>query len=148
MGLVVETFDDLGVTRVSRWIFNCYLVHDGGAGAPFVVDAGLPGLVDDLAPVMRGLGLELGDLVTVTATHAHSDHVAGAPVLARRAGAPVHLPARVRAYVEGSTPRTPTTAAVARIWPTVLDQPFDRAGAADAARGARVAGYGSPAGMR
>ncbi len=29
VGLVVETMEQIGITRVSRWIFNCYLIHDG-----------------------------------------------------------------------------------------------------------------------
>ena len=148
MALVIETDASIGVTRLSRWIFNCYLIHDGGDGAPAVVDAGLPGLVDDLEPVMARLGLEVGAITGVFATHGHSDHVSGAPGLAARACCAVHLPARDRAYLDGEVPRTPGPASVARIWPSMLDQPFDASGAARAARGAKVAGYGSPAGMR
>lgn len=147
MGLVIETDAAIGVTRLSRWIFNCYLIHDGGDGAPAVVDAGLPGLVDDLEPVMTRLGLGVGAVTGVFATHGHSDHVAGAPALSARACCAVHLPVRARAYLAGETPRTPGPTAVARIWPSMLDQPFDASGASQATRGARVAGYGSLAGM-
>ena len=148
MGLVVETHAAIGVTRLSRWIFNCYLVHDGGDGSPVVVDAGLPGLVDDLAPVLASLGLGVGDVGGVVATHGHSDHVAGAVALAARAGCPVHLPPRDRAYLHGEVPRTPGATSVARIWPSMLDQPFDVRGARQAAAGATVAGYGSGGRMR
>ena len=148
MALVVETDAAIGVTRLSRWIFNCYLIHDGGDGTPAVVDAGLPGLVDDLEPVMAGLGLDIAAIGGVFATHGHSDHVSGAPALSARSRCAVHLPAGDRAYLAGEVPRTPGPASVARIWPTVLDQPFDASGATQAARGAKVAGYGSRAGMR
>lgn len=113
-----------------------------------MVDAGLPGIGDDLVPVMPGLDLEVGRLAAIVATHGHSDHVGGAPALSVRADATVHLPAVTRDYLGGATPRTPRLAAVARIWPTVFDQPFDAKGAVDAARGTKVAGYGSAGGMR
>ena len=148
MGLVVETREDIGVTRLSRWIFNCYLIHDGGDGRPLVVDPGLPGVIDDLLPLMDRLGLAPDGLSALCATHAHSDHVGGAPALASRAKARVHLPEPSRAYLEGSTPRSPRPKAIARIWPAAFDQPLDARGVADAARGSRVAGYGTGAGMR
>jgi glyoxylase-like metal-dependent hydrolase (beta-lactamase superfamily II) len=145
---VVESFDHLGITRISRWIFNCYLIHDGGAGAPVVIDAGLPGVADDVAEALAGRGLSLEAVSAVCATHAHSDHVAGAPTLSSRAGVPVHLPQRSRDYLQGAKPRTPGLAASARIWPTVFDQPFDGSGLGGLVRGSRVAGYGTPAGMK
>ncbi len=148
MSLVVETFPDIGVTRISRWIFNCYLVHDGGSGRAVVVDAGLPGLVDDLMPVLSQVGLAMSDVAAIYATHAHSDHVAGIQAFVAQSGASVHLPAACRPYFEGQTPRSPSARAVAGIWPTILDQPFDREGARGASRGARVAGYGGSGPMR
>jgi glyoxylase-like metal-dependent hydrolase (beta-lactamase superfamily II) len=80
MSLVIEPMPDLGITRVSRWTFNCYVIGDADDG-PVVVDAGLPGTHDDLAPVLRELG---GSLKAIVATHGHGDHVAGAPRLAER----------------------------------------------------------------
>ena len=143
MALVVETVADAGITRLSRWIFNCYVVHDRGDGAVLVVDAGLPGLVDDLRRVLPTLGLSLSSVASVVATHGHSDHVAGVPALVRATGASVVLPAVTGRYVEGTeAPRTPSPAEVARIWPTALDQPFDPKALAGLAGGARVAGYG------
>ena len=148
MGVVVETIDAIGVTRISRWIFNCYLIHDGGDGAPVVIDAGLSGVVHDLVAVMDSLGLALPELAGIFATHGHSDHVGGAPALSAQSGAPICLPSRTLSYVAGEIPRSPSAAAIARIWPTVFDQPFDRRGALDAMRGAKVAGYGTSSGMR
>ncbi len=140
VSLLVETFEDIGVTRISRWIFNCYLVHDGGGGRPVVIDPGLPGLVDDLVPVLSDLGLAITDLGSIYATHAHSDHVAGIQPLAARSGADVHLPVGSRPYFEGQIPRSPSVGAVASIWPALLDQPFDGAGAVGAARGGPTRG--------
>ncbi len=131
MSLVVETMAEIGVTRVSRWIFNCYVIHDGGGGGPVIVDAGLPCLADDLSPVLADLAINPAAAVAIVATHGHSDHVGGAPALSSRLGIPVYVPALTLTYLEGVVaPRTPTPVKVAAIWPTVLDQPFDRRGAA------------------
>lgn len=143
MSLVVDEMPDLGITRISRWIFNCYVLHSGDGVV--VVDAGLPRVADDLAPVLDRLG---GTLRTVVATHGHSDHVAGAAALATRHHAPIWVPATTLSYLDGARPRTPTPAKAARIWPTLFDQPLDRVGAAGLLTGTRVAGYGTPAGMR
>lgn len=143
MGLVIDEMPELGITRVSRWIFNCYVLSgDGGA---VVVDAGLPRVARDLAPVVGRFG---GTLHAVVATHGHSDHVAGASTLAARYGAPIWLPDKTLTYLDGMRPRTPTPAKAATIWPTMIDQPFDRIGVAGLFGGARVAGYGTPLGMR
>jgi glyoxylase-like metal-dependent hydrolase (beta-lactamase superfamily II) len=143
MSLVIDHMPDLGITRVSRWIFNCYVLH--GDGGSVVVDAGLPHVARDLAAVFERLG---GAPRAVVATHGHSDHVAGAVELAARHSAPIWLPLTTLSYLDGAKPRTPTLAAAARIWPTYFDQPFDRVGLAGFVGGAWVAGYGTPAGMR
>ncbi|MUL67117.1 MBL fold metallo-hydrolase [Mycobacterium sp. CBMA 234] len=144
MTLVVDYMPQLGITRVSRWIFNCYVIHDGDGGS-VVVDAGLPRAADDLEPILRNLA---GSLQTIVATHTHSDHVAGAPELAKCHGAPIHLPARALAYLDGERPRNPTPSQVAKIWPVFLDQPFDHRGAIGLVRGQRVAGFGTSGTMR
>lgn len=143
MSLVIDDMPELGITRLSRWIFNCYVLH-GNAGV-VVVDAGLPRAATDLESVLDRLG---GTLHAVVATHGHSDHVAGAPELSARHGAPIWLPATTLGYLDGAGPRTPSPAKAARIWPTLMDQPLDRVGVAGLVTGTRVAGYGTPAGMR
>lgn len=143
MSLVIEEMPTLGITRLSRWIFNCYVLHT--ADGMVVVDAGLPRVASDLAGVLQRFGESLH---AVIATHGHSDHVAGAGELAARHGAPVWVPALTLTYLDGTRPRTPTPAKAARIWPTMIDQPLDRVAVAGFLGGARVAGYGTPAGMR
>jgi glyoxylase-like metal-dependent hydrolase (beta-lactamase superfamily II) len=147
VGLVVDTMAEIGVTRVSRWVFNCYVIH-AGEGGPVIVDAGLPCLADDLAPVLADLAIDPAAAVAIVATHGHSDHVGGALALASRLGLPVYLPAVTLTYLdEGAAPRTPGLAKVAPIWPTFLDQPFDPRGAVGAVRGTKIAGYGAKAAM-
>lgn len=143
MSLVIEDMPDLGITRLSRWIFNCYVLQSGDGVV--VVDAGLPKVASDLAAVLDRLG---GTLSAVVATHGHSDHVAGAAELATRHRAPIWLPEATLTYLDGAKPRTPTPVEIVRIWPTLFDQPFDRVGVTGSVSGARVAGYGTPAGMR
>jgi glyoxylase-like metal-dependent hydrolase (beta-lactamase superfamily II) len=143
VGLVVEVMHELGVTRISRWIFNCYVIHNSGAAV--VVDAGLPSAAADVAPTLDPLG---GHVRAIVATHGHSDHVAGAAGLAATYHAPIHLPSVTMTYLDGERPRTPSAAQVARIWPTLIDQPLDRVGAVGLVTGARAAGYGTAAGMR
>lgn len=143
MSLVIDEMPDLGVTRVSRWVFNCYVLQ--GRGGAVVVDAGLPRVAADLAAILNRCG---GRLDAVVATHGHSDHVAGAAQLAARYPAPIWLPALTMTYLDGTKPRTPTLGRAASIWPTLIDQPLDRVGFAGFVGGARLAGYGTPAGMR
>ncbi|KAA0234041.1 MAG: putative metallo-hydrolase YflN [Acidimicrobiales bacterium] len=134
----------IGVHHISRWIFNCYLVADGGAGRPFVVDAGVPLNAAAVTAVLTGeLGRSSEDLALVTATHCHVDHVAGAPLLHERTGAAVHLPAKARDYLAGEEPRTPGLRQMARMTPVLTDQRFDIAGLWNLVRNAKAAGYGS-----
>ncbi len=140
MSLVVDEMPELGVTRVSRWIFNCYVLR--GDDGVVVVDAGLPRVAGDLAALLGG------KLHAVVATHGHSDHVAGAVELAARHRAPIWLPEATLTYLDGVKPRTPTPAKAATIWPTMIDQPLDRRGVSGLLSGALVAGYGTPVGMR
>ena len=147
MGLVVDTFDEISITVCPRWIFNCYLIHDGGSGKPVVVDAGLPGLVDDLLPVLASLRI-----ATTTDLRASSPRTATAATSAashrwQLSQAPRAFPL-ICDYLAGETPRSPSLRAIARVWPTLLDQPFDREGALGAAHGLRTAGYGSSGPMR
>jgi glyoxylase-like metal-dependent hydrolase (beta-lactamase superfamily II) len=100
MSLVIEEMPDLGVTRLSRWVFNCYVLH-GDDGA-VVIDAGLPRVANDLAAVLGHLG---GTVHAVVATHGHSDHVAGAAELTARYAAPIWLPALTLTYLDGAKPR-------------------------------------------
>ncbi|MGV0850834.1 MBL fold metallo-hydrolase [Mycolicibacterium phlei] len=143
MALIVERLDDIGVIRLSRWIFNCYLIR--GDRGYVVVDAGMPGSADDVAGV---LSVYRGSVGAVVATHGHSDHVAGAPRLAAEHRVGLHLPETTLSYLDGTRePRTPALGKVAQIWPTLLSQPLDLTGLRGFVNGARIAGYGGAKGM-
>ena len=120
MGLVIDEMPELGVTRISRWVFNCYVIHNDGDA--IVVDAGLPSAAADVAPVLTGSAgtsarswPPMGTAITSPAP----------PALAARYAAPIHLPTVTMTYLDGQRPRTPSAARVARIWPTLIDQPLD-----------------------
>ena len=134
---------DLGITRLSRWIFNCYLIR--GKDTCLVVDAGLPGSADDIAGVLSVVG---GRVAAVVATHGHSDHVAGAPALTAETAAPLYLPDVTIGYLDGSIrPRTPKLSKAVRIWPTLLSQPLDTTAVTGFVNGAKIAGFGGLKGM-
>lgn len=140
------TLDNVGIRVFSRWIFNCYVVGDGGDGAPLVVDVGLPGNARDvLDSLARTPGRGSGGDALVVATHAHADHVGGVPVLHDAAGTTFLLPRRTEAYLKGETPRTPGPRAMARIWPVTLDQPFDLAALRELAAASKTIGFGTGA---
>jgi glyoxylase-like metal-dependent hydrolase (beta-lactamase superfamily II) len=143
MGVVVEEFPGLGVTRISRWCFNCYVIT-GDDGGLVVVDAGMPTTADDLAPL---LVRKPGPVKAVTATHGHPDHVGGAGLVAKCHDAPIHLPATTMLYLDGAKPRTPSVAKLARTWKVLVGQPFDSTAAAGFVRAMMTAGYGTSRGM-
>src|SRR5208283_4442124 len=70
----------------------------GSQGNALVVECGVTRVMLDCGFGIREavlrlarLGLELSHLAAVVVTHEHSDHIAGAYKLARRAGIPVYL---------------------------------------------------------
>lgn len=143
MGLVIEEFSELGVWRISRWCFNCYVVS-GDDGGLVVVDAGMPTTADDIRPVLAHMP---GAVRMVTATHGHPDHVGGARSVALRHNAPIYLPVTTISYFDGVEPRTPSVVKLARTWKLLLGQPFDIRAAAGFVHVAATVGFGTSRGM-
>jgi glyoxylase-like metal-dependent hydrolase (beta-lactamase superfamily II) len=143
MGLLVEQLPELRVIRVSRWIFNCYLIR-GDDDHTVVVDAGLPALPDDLESIRPLLS---GPVRVITATHGHCDHVGGAAELARRHDASIYLPATTLTYLDGVRPRTPTLAKYARTWRLFVDSRPEPKAITGFVRSALHAGFGTARGM-
>jgi glyoxylase-like metal-dependent hydrolase (beta-lactamase superfamily II) len=143
MSLVIECFDDLCITRISRWIFNCYLIHSEEQCV--VIDAGLPNSPTDIAKALSASGEAVS---AVAATHGHSDHLAGAPGLISEHAAELYLPEVTIGYLDGSTrPRTPSLSKIVRSWPTMLSQPLDGSALTGLVQGTRIAGFGGSSGM-
>ena len=123
---VIRHLPEIGVTVISKWLYNCYVIHDGGDGRPFVVDVGMPSQVPLVAAELRAHGAELDDLGAAIATHGHADHVGGLPTLRDAHHTPVHLPHAIAEMRDGTRPlRPPGIRAVAEILPVMASQPRD-----------------------
>lgn len=125
---VIRHLPEIGVTMISRWVFNCYVIHDGGDGRPFVVDLGLPSQVPLVRAALRHHDADLADLGAAVATHGHVDHVGGLPRLQQESATAVLLPRTIRDLVDGTVPlRSPGPKQIAQILPVLADQPTDLA---------------------
>ncbi len=115
---------EVGVHAFSRWIFNCYVIDDGGAGAPLVVDAGIP--LNGRRAWEHLCGLDLPEpSALLVATHGHTDHVGGLPFLHAHGAGGIFLPQKARDYLAGERPRRPPLSAMPKMLPVFGDQPFE-----------------------
>lgn len=140
---VVTHLPEIGITAISRWVFNCYVVHDGGDGRPFVVDLGLPSQLPEVARVLADHGgAALADLAAAVATHGHIDHVGGLPELHRAHATDTYLPVAMDEMRAGTRPRRPPGArALAQILPVLASQPRDLGAAREAATAGTAIGW-------
>lgn len=139
---VVTRLPEIGITVISRWLFTCYLVHDGGAGRPFLVDVGMPSHVATAGGELRRIGSDLAELGSAIATHGHGDHVGGLPALREHSHAEVCFPAELRPIIETGEFRSPGPREVARILPVMADQPFDLGALKEVNEASGAIGYG------
>jgi glyoxylase-like metal-dependent hydrolase (beta-lactamase superfamily II) len=75
--------------RIGSDLVNVYLVED--ATGVTIVDAGLPGLWDELEPELVEMGRSLDDVRGVILTHGDTDHIGFAERLRRERGVPVYV---------------------------------------------------------
>ena len=116
------TVAELGAHRLGPWIFNCWVVPDGGAGRPLVVDLGVPSTANALSALLDGESLTADPIVV--ATHMHVDHVAGIPRFEASAACDVCLPPKAADYEAGEKFRLPGLREVAKIIPVFRSQQF------------------------
>jgi glyoxylase-like metal-dependent hydrolase (beta-lactamase superfamily II) len=123
---VITHLPEIGVTVISKWLYNCYVIHDGGDGQPFVVDLGMPSQLPFVADALRAHGSDASELGAAIATHGHADHVGGLPTLRDAHATAVHLPQAIAEMRDGTRAlRPPGLRAVAEILPVMASQPRD-----------------------
>lgn len=139
---VITHLPDIGVTVVSKWLYNCYVIHDGGDGRPFVVDLGMPSQLPLVADALHTHGSDPSELGAAVATHGHADHVGGLPTLRDAHGTPVHLPHAIAEMRDGTRAlRPPGPRAVAEILPVMASQPRDLVATKEIAGTMKVIGW-------
>jgi glyoxylase-like metal-dependent hydrolase (beta-lactamase superfamily II) len=87
----------------SSSLVNSYLIED--AGALTVIDAGLPGLWNDLLRELESMGKTPADIKALLLTHGDVDHVGFAERLRREHGVPVYVGAADAAEARGEVPK-------------------------------------------
>jgi len=146
MAAVVATEAGGRVTRISRGAFNCYVVHDGGAGQPLVVDPGTPGNGADAAETVRRLH-GASARAAVICSHGHLDHVGGVARVCAEVADGYYLPDTCRRYLSGEEiPSPPGAREIAKILPVLASQPFSLAAYRELGPLTKVAGH-RPTGM-
>lgn len=114
------------MTVISMWVYNCYVIHDGGDGRPFVVDLGVPSQLPHVAEALRRHGSHLSELSAAVATHGHADHVGGLLGLRAKHDTAVLLPHAMDQMRAGTIAlRPPGIRAVSHILPVLASQPRD-----------------------
>jgi glyoxylase-like metal-dependent hydrolase (beta-lactamase superfamily II) len=96
-------------------LVNSYLIDDGGRIT--VIDAGLPGLWNDLQHELAVMGRALSDIKALLLTHGDVDHVGYAERLRREARVPVYVGAPDAAEARGEVPKPPAPRDAMRIRP-------------------------------
>ena len=101
----------------SSSLVNSYLIED--AGQITVVDAGLPGLWNDLVDEVAAIGRSLDDIKALILTHGDVDHVGFAERLRREQDVPVFVGAADAAEARGEVPKPNAPRDPIRVGPLV-----------------------------
>jgi glyoxylase-like metal-dependent hydrolase (beta-lactamase superfamily II) len=81
-----------GVHRLGLGQINAYLLAE--AGEVTIIDAGVPGLWNDLPAELAAMGRSLDDVRAIVLTHGHSDHIG----FAERGRVERHWPVKVHEF--------------------------------------------------
>jgi glyoxylase-like metal-dependent hydrolase (beta-lactamase superfamily II) len=127
---------------------NLSLILDAAQG-PTLVDAGLPGQVDQIGAALAEAGVQAGDLRRIVLTHQDIDHVGSLHALVQASGARVLAHGREVPFIDGTEParfarpevlaaRPELRAVMERMRPTPVDEPLQDGARLDLAGGVRV----------
>lgn len=75
--------------RIGSDMVNVYLIEDGRGIT--LIDAGIPGLWDDLVTELATMGRSISDIRGVILTHADTDHLGFAERLRKEVGVPIYV---------------------------------------------------------
>jgi glyoxylase-like metal-dependent hydrolase (beta-lactamase superfamily II) len=98
-------------------LVNSYLIDDGGRIT--VIDAGLPGLWNDLQRELAVMGRAVSDIKALLLTHGDVDHVGFAERLRREVNVPVYVGAADAAEARGEVPKPAAPRDPMRIRPLI-----------------------------
>ncbi len=88
--------------RAGNGVVNTYLVEESGEVT--VIDAGLPGLWDDLVAELAAMGRSAADVRALILTNGHSDHIGFAERARRERGIPIEVHELDAALARGEAP--------------------------------------------
>ncbi len=122
------------------WMFNAYLL-EGDDNHTVVVDPGLPSTAQMSIELIHRLGRDTTELHCL-ATHGHTDHVGGLPLMRQKMSSTTHLPGMCEEYLEGKDPRAFGNDAAIRFLPVFGQQPFSFRALREFVQGSRKIGFG------
>jgi glyoxylase-like metal-dependent hydrolase (beta-lactamase superfamily II) len=105
-----------GIHRIGEGMINVYLLEESGEVT--IIDAGLPGMWNEIPGELAAMGRSLEDVRALVLTHAHIDHVGFAERLRRERRVPVSVHELDARLARGDV--TPKNQRMGRIGPALL----------------------------
>ncbi len=117
---------------------------EGDDNQTVIIDPGLPSTAALSIDLITRLGRSSTELHSM-ATHGHSDHVGGLPMMRQRLGSATHLPGLCESYLQGTKPRAFGSDAALRFLPIFGQQPFSGTALREFVGGSTKIGFGGQA---
>ena len=104
---MITFYPELQLCRISRRIYNCYILNYNNDLPPIIIDAGIRSQTNSILQVLETYRKGSGIL---TCTHFHVDHISGMPSVFRRHPYPleVRFHQLVKAYTAGKIQHFPS----------------------------------------
>lgn len=85
---MIQFYPELNLCRISRRIYNCYILNYNNDLPPIIIDAGIRSQTNFILQVLHQFKKKTGRL---TCTHFHVDHISGMPSLYRKYPHPLEV---------------------------------------------------------